>query len=186
MNMEKRAVFIDRDGVICEAIDRGDNCFVAGKKVRFTAPWRYNEFRLLPGVEAALKRLGELGFVRLLVTNQPDVAYGAMAQEDYDRIVAEVKKLPLDDIFTCLHTRFDGCDCKKPKPGMLLAAAAKWKIDMTSSFMIGDEESDMAAGRAVGCVTLLIDYPRNQESASDHRVKTLIEAVALIGSLSKI
>lgn len=163
----KLAVFLDRDGVINNL---GDG----------HAPFKYDEFKIRNGVRGALEDLGKMGFLRILATNQPDVAYGNMSQADYDKIMADVKKLPLDDIFVCTHGRDDGCECKKPKPGMLLAAAKKWGIDLQKSFMIGDSENDIKAGQAAGCKTILIDYKYNKDLRSDARVTNLSEIVKLV------
>src|SRR3989338_8612220 len=152
----KRAVFFDRDGVINDVIDRGKNFYVKGKKVRWTAPFQFNEFRLKPGVEELLKRIGEAGFLRILLTNQPDIAYGLLTTDQHNRIMDEVKKLPFEDIFICLHSRFDNCICKKPKPGMLFEATRKHGINLQSSYVIGDSDSDIKAGDAAGCTTILI------------------------------
>ena len=176
----RRAVFLDRDGVINDTVDRGENFFVKGKQVRWTAPWRHDEFHLKNGVATALKELGRSSFLKILVTNQPDVIYENMSQLEYDKIMADVKKLPLDDIFVCAHGRDDGCECKKPKPGMLLEAAKKWGIDLQNSFIVGDSESDVKAGQAAGCKTILIDDSQNKDIAADIHVTNLSEAVEYI------
>lgn len=176
----RRAVFLDRDGVINDVVDRGENCFVQGKHVRFTAPWRYDEFHLKAEAVAALGELKKSGLLKILATNQPDITYGTMPQAEHKRIMAEVKTLPLDDIFVCLHGRQDGCQCKKPKPGLLLLAAEKWNIDLGKSFMVGDEASDMAAGKAVGCTTILISTDRNKDVPADACAQNLTEAVKYI------
>lgn len=167
----KKAVFLDRDGVINDTVDRG------GKK---TPPWNHNELRIKDGVAEALEELNKLGLLKILVTNQPDVVYENMSQLEYDKIMADIKKLPLDDIFVCLHKRSEGCACKKPKPGMLLEAAKKWGIDLKSSFMIGDSKNDVEAGRAAGCKTILIDNMQNKNLKPDARVTNLSEAVKYI------
>ncbi len=179
-NHLRQAVFFDRDGVINNAIDRGNDFFVAGKKVRWTAPFNLGEFKLKVGTEEALKQIGELGFLRILVTNQPDIAYKTMTQAEHDRIMTKVKKLPFDDIFVCVHGRDDGCECKKPRPGMLLEAAEKWGIDLGTSFMIGDTACDMGAAKAVGCRMILIDGDYNKTLAADIRVSDLREAALVI------
>lgn len=180
MDTKRQAIFLDRDGVINDVVDRGENFFVQGKKVRWTAPFNFSEFKLKAGAAEALKQIGELGYLRILATNQPDMAYGTMAQAEHDRIMAEIKKLPLDDIFVCVHGRDDGCACKKPRPGMLLAAAKKWQIDLPASFMIGDTASDTEAAKAVGCRTILIDGYYNKTLAADVRVLNLPEAALAI------
>ncbi|KKT29452.1 MAG: histidinol-phosphate phosphatase family protein [Parcubacteria group bacterium GW2011_GWC1_44_10] len=171
---------MDRDGVINDTVDRGENVFVQDKKVRWTAPWRHDEFHCKDGVAVALEEFGKLGFLKILVTNQPDVVYGNMSQLEYDKIMADIKELSLDDIFVCMHGRDDGCECKKPKPGMLISAAQKWGIDLKKSFMVGDSESDIKASQAAGCKTILIDCAQNKNLKADARVTNLSEAVRYI------
>jgi len=180
MEIKKRVVFFDRDGVINEMVDRGENFVVQGKPVRYTAPFHYHEFKLRPGVLEALTRVRAQGFLCILVTNQPDITYGIMSKEEYDKIMLEVIKLPFDDIFVCFHGRGDGCECKKPKPGMLLSAADKWNIDLTSSYIVGDTVNDIEAGRAAACRTVILEYPANQAVSADFRASTLAEIADLL------
>lgn len=176
----KRALFFDRDGVLNDTVDRGDNFFVLEKKVRFTTPYHYDEFRLKPVVVEMLEAVGKLGFLRILVTNQPDITYGTMPPEEHERIMAEVKKLPLDDIYICTHGRHDGCVCKKPLPGMLLTAAEKWGVDLAASYMIGDTKSDTEAARAAGCVSILLEDGRNGAVPADRRAAGYSDIIKLI------
>jgi len=173
MATKKPAIFLDRDGVINDVIDRGGNCFVQGKKVRFTAPWRYQEFKLKRGIIEAMQRMRQLGYLVILATNQPDITYGTMMPVEYAKIMADVRKLPWDDIFVCTHGRDDGCDCKKPKPGMLVAAARKHHIDLKKSFMVGDTKDDTCAGKAAGCMTVLISDDCNGREQTDFCVADL-------------
>jgi D-glycero-D-manno-heptose 1,7-bisphosphate phosphatase len=185
--MNKRpAVFIDRDGVINYIIDRGDNFFVAGRKVRYTAPHSYAEFKLKPGIGRALKFLSKIGFLRILVTNQPDSKYGLISQEDYERIMKEIFSLGFDDIFVCLHARNEGCKCRKPKPGMFLEARDKWNIDFSSSYIVGDTGIDVRVGKAIGLKTILISADYNRRIKSDFRVGSFLEAALLILIIKKI
>ncbi len=185
MEAKKRAVFFDRDGVLNDTVDRGEE-FLARldlahlEKTRFTAPHFYHEFKPKERIAEALDAVKEAGFLNILVTNQPDVRYGLMPVEEYEKIMAVVKTWLLDDIYVCLHGREDGCDCKKPKPGMLIAAAAKHQIDLPSSFIIGDTKSDVGAGKAAGCTTILIDDERNRDLTPDIRVANLAEAIQAI------
>lgn len=183
MNTSKRAIFLDRDGVLNDTVDRGDNCFVLGKKVRWTAPWTYQEFKLKDRVSEALAELKALGYLLILASNQPDLAYGTMQPEDHERIMADVHQLPLDDIYLCLHGRNDGCECKKPLPGMLVEAAKKWGIDFSQSYMVGDTKSDLEAGRAIGSKVILVDHEQNKSLEGDHRVKHISEIISLLQSL---
>ena len=175
-----RAIFFDRDGVINEVVDRGGDCVVAGKKVRFTAPWKYEEFKLKNGVEEVLKKLKELGFLIILVTNQPDISYGTMTADEHERIMAEVRLLPFDDIFVCPHGRADGCEFKKPKPGMILDAATKHNIDLSASFFVGDSENDMLAGFAAGCKTILFCTKHNRHVEVGIKVEKLADIIKMV------
>src|SRR5690349_6729200 len=112
--MVKAAVFLDRDGVV------NANVLRDGKPV---APTKIDEFRLLPGVEEAVRRLKNAGYIVIVCTNQPDIATGRTARATLDAMHDIVReKLKVDDIKACFHTDKDDCDCRKPKPGMLVAA----------------------------------------------------------------
>jgi D-glycero-D-manno-heptose 1,7-bisphosphate phosphatase len=172
--MVKAAVFLDRDGVINANLERD------GKPV---APTRIEEFHLLPGVEDAVRRLKGAGYLVIVCTNQPDVATGRTSRATLDIMHALVcEKLVVDDIKVCFHTDKDGCDCRKPKPGMLLAAAREYGIDLAASYMIGDRWRDVAAGRAVGCKTFFVDYGYQQDGPNepDYVVASLQQAVNCI------
>ncbi len=181
MTIKKRAVFLDRDGVVNHIVDRGEQgVVIAGKRCRYTAPWRFEEFRLKDGVREAIEAMRAHGFFVCLATNQPDIAYGMMTEEDHERMMAATEALGFDDMFVCLHGREDGCACKKPKPGMFFDAVKKWDIDLSKSFMIGDSKNDVEAGRAAGSFTILIDAEYNRDVVADRRVKDLGEAVEMI------
>ena len=169
----RRAVFIDRDGVIVRNVKR------EGFAVP-TAPFLFSEFSFFPNVSEALRLLRSHGFLCILVTNQPDVAYGHITRDEWEKIHDEVRKLPLDDVFVCMHTRCDNCECKKPKPGMLFAAQRKWNIDLARSFMVGDTDNDTIAGSAAGCATILVDAEYNREVKSDFRAADFLEAARLV------
>lgn len=186
MSKKNIAVFLDRDGVVNDVIDRGENFFAQGRRIRWTAPFKRDELHIKDGVQKALEDIKAFGFLLILVTNQPDIAYGLMAKKDSDEIMEEIKKLSLDDIFICYHGRDDNCSCKKPKPGMLLAAQKKWNIDMSASYMIGDTLDDMTAGLLAGCRTILINSCYNHNIETDFRVNNLFEAVKVIQILTKI
>lgn len=171
----RRAVFLDRDGVIVRPVMENGMP---------RAPWRWEEFSLFDGVHEATAKIAELDFLRILVTNQPDMCYGNISDEEWWRIHEAMRhSVSLDGIFVCLHGREEECSCKKPKPGLLHAAAAQWNIDFQSSYIIGDTADDMGAGKAVGCTTILISAPYNVATQADHVVENLEEAVLLIERL---
>jgi len=167
--LKKRAVFLDRDGVINRALVR------EGKPY---PPANFEEVEILPGVEAALTRLHDAGFLLLVVTNQPDVARGTTPRADVDRINNFLSsKLPLDKFFVCFHDSVDHCDCRKPLPGLLFAAQKEYDIDLASSYMVGDRWRDIDAGAAAGCKTFFIDYgyAEKQPANQDFTVRSLSE-----------
>lgn len=170
----RRAVFLDRDGVLSRSLLRD------GRPV---APGRVEEFELLPGVIDAVKRLHAAGFLLLVVTNQPDVRTGATPLAVVEEMNRRLREwLPLDDIQVCYHVEADACECRKPKPGMLLAAASGRDIDLPGSWMVGDRWRDVAAGRAAGCRTILVEcgYAERKAESPDFTVKSLAEAAEII------
>jgi D-glycero-D-manno-heptose 1,7-bisphosphate phosphatase len=172
--MPNRAVFLDRDGVLNANIERDGKPY---------APRALADFHLLPGVEEAVRRIKDVGFLTIVVTNQPDIASGHTTQATLDTMHEELRRrLPLDDIKICFHLDADHCTCRKPKPGMLLDAAAQYDIDLKRSYMIGDRWRDVLAGQAAECFTLLVDHGLVQERAShpDKVVSSLAEAVDFI------
>ena len=146
----KKAVFLDRDGVINRAfVDSGTP----------KPPCTLAEVEILPRVEEALLLLKELGYLLIVITNQPDIARGVISQSIADDINNYLMKaLPLDEIIPCYHDDSDNCECRKPKPGSLLKAINLYDIDVKRSFMIGDRWRDIEAGSRSGCMTIFIDY----------------------------
>lgn len=163
----RKAIFLDRDGVVNKVLLNNDKPL---------SPRKLDEFELLPKVKEALTFFKEIGFLNIIVTNQPDIARGFMKIEDLERMHALIReKFPIDDIYVCPHDDSDNCSCRKPKPGMLLYASKKWNIDLSSSYLIGDTWKDVEAGKLAGCKTILIDMPYNQGIECDLRVASLAE-----------
>lgn len=175
----RRAVFLDRDGVL-------NHAGVLDGVPR--APLTLEQVQILPGVPEALARLARLDLVLVGVTNQPDVARGAQTVAGVEAINAHLlARLPLLEIRTCFHDDVDACHCRKPEPGLLTDAAAAHGIDLARSFMVGDRWSDVAAGQAAGCLTFLIDAPYNQRPrcTPDYVVAGLPEAAERIEALTR-
>jgi len=170
-----RAVFLDRDGVLNDAVMRD------GKPYPPASP---EELRIADGAADAMARLKALGLPLIVVTNQPDVARGAQTGAAVDEIHEHLRRaLPVDDFFTCFHDDADGCSCRKPKPGLILAAAARYGADLARSFLVGDRWRDVEAGAAAGCRTVWIDRGYRERGPScppDARVASLAEAAAWI------
>ncbi len=159
--MKKSAVFLDRDGTLIE-----DPGYLSDP----------DQVRLLPGAASAVRRLNEAGCLVIVVSNQSGVARGLITESDVDAIHERLRTLlaaedaRIDAVYYCPF--FDGpeaivekyrrdSDLRKPNPGMLLLAAKEHPIDLKSSWMIGDKDSDVLAGRSAGCRTILIETSTN-------------------------
>lgn len=155
---KQKAIFLDRDGTI-------------NKYAGFLR--KEEEFELIDGVAEAVKKINQSGFLAIVVTNQPVIARGEVTFEGLEKIHNKMEMLLgkegayLDGIYFCPHHPHSGyegevkelkidCDCRKPKPGMLLKAAEDFNIDLSQSYMIGDGENDIKAGKAAGCKTVLV------------------------------
>jgi len=168
------AVFLDRDGVINQGMVRDGKPY---------PPDNLEDFKLLPGAEDAIRRLHNAGYKIIVATNQPDVTTGIQDQAVVDAMHDRLRStLAIDDIKVCFHLEDDQCDCRKPKPGMLMEAAQEWNINLEKSYMVGDRWRDIGAGRAAGCRTIFIDYQYSEKRPDDpdHTVASLAEAASLI------
>lgn len=175
---KQKAVFLDRDGVI-------------NKYVGFLR--NIDEFELLPGVAEAIKKINESGYLCIVITNQPVIARGEVTVAELDEIHNKMETLLglegcyVDALYYCPHHPHKGyegevpelkidCDCRKPKPGMLLKAAEDFNVDLESSWMIGDGENDVKAGKNAGCKTAYIKRGETEVDA-DVTVESLLKFV---------
>jgi D-glycero-D-manno-heptose 1,7-bisphosphate phosphatase len=170
----KRAVFLDRDGVINEAVI---------KLGLPTSPIRIDEIRILAGVKKAIEMLQVAEYEIVVVTNQPDVSRGKVQLEkilEMNNFLA--KSLGIEQFFTCFHDDHDRCPCRKPRSGMLLQAARELNLDLNRSFLVGDRWKDIIAGQSVGCKCFFIDYGYLEPRPIYPYVKveSLLEAAQLI------
>lgn len=179
LKQKQRAIFLDRDGTI-------------NKYVGFLR--NIDEFELLPGVAEAIKKINESGLLAVVVTNQPVIARGEVIVPELQLIHDKMETLLgaegayLDAIYYCPHHPHRGypgevealkidCECRKPKPGMLFTAAEDFNIDLSQSWMIGDGENDVKAGKAAGCKTALIGTDSHDQ---DVTATSLLQAVKQI------
>ena len=196
-NKARRAVFVDRDGVINRMCWQAEFGTV-------DSPANPDEFDLLPGVGAGIAELNRLGLLVIVVSNQPGIAKGkftpALLAAMQTKMIAGIRAAggELDAIYNCLHhpeALLDEyrarCACRKPEPGLLAQAAREWQIELSSSYMIGDGVTDIAAGRAAGATTLFVNSRKcyNCDSLVAHQtwpdyiVSSLGQAAQVIGSL---
>jgi D-glycero-D-manno-heptose 1,7-bisphosphate phosphatase len=159
------AVFLDRDGVLNEPVPHPESGLAE-------SPHSPEDTRLTPRCGEALRLLKGLGALLVVASNQPSAAKGTATREQLESVHREVRRLMMregvvpDDWRYCFHHP-EGvdeelgrvCDCRKPAPGLLLAAARDHEIDLAESWMIGDGDADLRAGRAAGCRTVLVEHP---------------------------
>ena len=179
--VKARAVFLDRDGVINRALEREHKPF---------PPRNLDEFEILPDVPAACAKLKAAGFLLVVATNQPDIGRGTLAKEVVEKIHAHMTaRLPIDRVEVCFHSGRGApeCDCRKPKPGMLLRVARELGIDIARSWMVGDRWRDVDCGHAAGCKTIFIDcgYAEELKQKPDFYARNLGEAADIILNESK-
>jgi len=166
------AVFLDRDGVINEVVFRD------GKP---ESPRTLEEFRFVQGVAELLEKLRDSGYRLFVVSNQPDVARGLVPLSLLKQMTSLImSSLPVERVLTCVHDDRDGCECRKPKPGMLLQVALSDGIDLSESFIIGDSWRDVQAARNAGCMSILLRKAYNDGVEAPYLAGSLAEAVDLI------
>ena len=188
----KRAVFLDRDGVINPTVGFDE---FGGTE----SPLRLEDFQLFPWTVEAIKTLNDLGFYVFVFTNQPTVAKGKIdslaLDEMHSRLIRHVRENGgcIDKVYVCIHhsdpkqVKVPGlladCDCRKPKPGMLFQAAKEFGIDLQKSWLVGDTWKDILAGQATGCKTILVRNEinnRGKEINPDFTAENLLEAAQII------
>jgi D-glycero-D-manno-heptose 1,7-bisphosphate phosphatase len=171
----RRAVFLDRDGVLNRAFVRDGKPYPPGSLA---------ELEVVAGAGAALSALAGAGFLLFVVTNQPDVARGTQRRAEVEAMHAEMARtLPVDGFYVCYHDDKDGCDCRKPLPGLLTRAADEHGVALEASYMIGDRWRDVEAGQKAGCRTVWIDCgyaERGPKEPADATVGSLAAAVSWI------
>lgn len=176
MMMESKAVFLDRDGVINEEGGR---------------PVSVKELKIVPEAIRALKLIPK-EYKKIIVTNQSWVSHGLLTEKQVQEVHEAIKKelsahgVHIDGIYFCPHYHEDDCECRKPKPGMLLKAQKEHRINLKESYMIGDMLRDIEAGKLAGCKKSILikrdhsHYYSNSEVTPDHTVKDVVEAVKMI------
>ena len=170
----KRAVFLDRDGVINEAVIREGKPF---------PPATLSEVKITEGFKTVLQKISAAGYVIVGISNQPDVARGLQTRAEVEKINQYLlEELPIEAILVCYHDEKDACLCRKPKPGLILEAAAIYDIDLANSYMVGDRWKDIEAGKNAGCKTIFINYayPEKQPEGYNFCVQKPLEIVDII------
>jgi D-glycero-D-manno-heptose 1,7-bisphosphate phosphatase len=170
----KKAIFLDRDGVLNRALIKNGKPY---------PPFDLDNLEILDGVKDSIFALQKANWLVIVVTNQPDVARNIISKENVEKINKHLKStLQFNEIYTCYHDNEDFCDCRKPKPGMLVEASKKNNIILKNSYMVGDRWSDIEAGNKAGCKTIFIDYDYREKKPTNfnYRVKSFNEAANII------
>jgi len=176
-----KALFLDRDGILNSLVSRDGGWF---------SPRSIEDFQVSKGADLVLRGFRNLGFSIFVVTNQPDISRGTLQQETllhfHQLLIEELGPL---EFFICWHTSEANCDCRKPKSGLITAACSQYSIDIPTSLLIGDQVSDIIAGRAAGLKTVLLYSPATPTSIrqfpnekADLEVYSLEDAFTLISS----
>jgi D-glycero-D-manno-heptose 1,7-bisphosphate phosphatase len=153
--IKRKAVFLDRDGVLNKAIIKNRKPY---------PPSSISELKILDGVYMGLMLLRQSGYKLIVITNQPDVSRGITTMEIVNEINNRIiDLLNVDEIISCFHDDNDNCDCRKPKPGMILEATKKWNIDLSSSYLIGDRWRDIQTAKNIGLSSILINYDYDEK-----------------------
>jgi D-glycero-D-manno-heptose 1,7-bisphosphate phosphatase len=167
-----KAIFLDRDGVINEAIFRENKA---------TSPRNMDEWVWMDGIHQLVEKLKAEGYLIFVITNQPDIfrgIYPEKTMQAFHKMVFD--DLQIDDLRACMHDDEHNCDCRKPKPGMLLDLTKKWDLDLQQCIFIGDTIKDVQAGQRADCFTILIDKHYNQGISCDHRSENIDAALEFI------
>ncbi len=171
----QKAIFLDRDGILIK---------IKKYKNKPYSVDNFNKVQFVNYIKLLLKKLKKK-YLLIMITNQPNVARGIIKKKEVIKINNYIRdKLNLDDVFCCFHDNKDNCFCRKPKPGMLLKAKKKWKIDMKKSYFIGDRKKDVLAGKKAGCKNIFINYDYDEKLPSKKDCKYLKSIKDVIGYIN--
>ena len=168
-----RAIFFDRDGVLNKLVKRDGGYY---------SPRDQSKFKIIPNSAEVTKQTNSLGYLNIVVSNQPDVARGYLNLDELEKMTRIlVDELIIDDVFYCTHDESDLCSCRKPASGLFIQAAEKWKIDLQNSYMIGDTWKDIEAAKNANITSLLLDRVYNLDCDSPNRISSLKDILKYIG-----
>ncbi len=172
----KAAVFIERDGVLNE---------VRVERQHQVSPMTMEDFKIKREAIPLLKKLKDSGLLLIATTNQPGISRGYQSRRELDRMHDLLRAtFALDDLLVCPHDETDGCPCRRPKPGLLVEAGFKWRLNLDACFVISDKWQDAGAARAAGCTSLLLQSPWNGTARRDLVLPDLAAAVDRVLRLS--
>ena len=168
-----KAIFLDRDGILNSLVCRDGG---------FYSPRELSDFDISLHSPDLTSYTKSLGYLNIVVSNQPDIARGLLKKSVLDAMTEILfSKLNIDDVFYCVHDDLDLCDCRKPKAGLIFEAAKKWEIDLSNSCLIGDTWKDMEAAKNAKVNSFLLDRVYNQDYNCDSRINKLTDVFNFLG-----
>ena len=168
----KKSVFFDRDGVLNELINRDGGLF---------SPQNINQFKVYNYAKKTISKLKEIGYLSIVISNQPDIKRGKLKKIDLDMMTEILfNKLLVDDVFYCVHDDDDNCICRKPYAGLLIKASEKWSLNLAKSYMVGDTWRDLEAANKAGVKFLLLNKKYNTDYSDVRRIEKLEDIVKII------
>ena len=171
---KQKAVFFDRDGVLNHLVQRDGS---------FYSPQKFEDFHIVDDAKEVINRVHKMGFLAIVVSNQPDISRGKLAQSDLDKMTDSLyEKLNIDDAFYCIHDDDNDTGCRKPAAGLFFTAQKKYNINFNESFMIGDTWKDVEAAKNARIPMILIDKDYNQDLNEVVRVQSLLEVIPIINN----
>ena len=172
----KQGVFIERDGILNRA---------RAERRQQVGPVALEHFHLCTEIAPLLNELKAAGLTLIVTTNQPALSRGELSRRELDRMHDQLRRaFPVDDILVCPHEEMDGCPCRKPKPGLLVEAAFKWRLELSRSFVISNKWQDAEAARRAGITSVLLDSPWLGEGHHDFVLPDLSSLVQKVLQLT--
>ena len=172
-----KAVFFDRDGVLNHLIERDGS---------FYSPQCFDDFEVNADAIKIIQQIKELGFLAIVISNQPDITRGKLEQHEMDKMTQVLfSELKIDDVFYCTHDDNNDIGCRKPKPGLFHLAQQKYNINFNHSIMVGDTWKDVDAARNAKIKMYLLDKNYNQEIQNVERIQNLSEVLSKLNGLHK-
>ena len=170
-HLSAKVVFIDRDGVINLLVERNGS---------MVSPRLFKDFKICVGAAEGLTALRKAGYQTIVVTNQPDISRGLMLEIELEKMTVALYELGVNEVLVCPHSDEDSCECRKPKPGLLLNYLRTQSTKPTEIWMVGDRQVDIDAGDAVGARSILISDDEANILPARDRTKSLLAASYLI------
>jgi D-glycero-D-manno-heptose 1,7-bisphosphate phosphatase len=169
---KQKAVFFDRDGVLNQLVQRDGSYY---------SPQNIEDFHIVNEAKKVVQLVHKMGFLAIVVSNQPDISRGKLKQSELDKMTDMLyEKLSIDDVIYCTHDDDNDTGCRKPAPGLFFTAQKKYNIDFNKSFMIGDTWKDVEAAKNAGISMILLNKNYNQNLEDIIRAKSLPDVVSLI------